>query len=274
MIQASIQLFNSPVSKMRILFFASLFLLNLSSFAQEYMLNNSQFDAGTNDWILGKYNGASAIFSVENNDLLSGPHSARLEISDGGTDLSDVQFFQNIELESNASYAISFMAQTSAAKKINLSIENDFEILWENELTINETHNIYGPFIFTNENFEPGAAFVLNIGGNNKDLILDSVTINETIPTAVTDDMLTISEIEIFPNPARGTFQLLFDKPITDKCSLLISDISGKEIFKTTLDINTQEKYFNVSDLNMTPGIYLIQARINDFTASEKLIVY
>lgn len=78
------------------------------------------------------------------------------------------------------------------------------------------------------------------------------------------------SKLSIFPNPATSAFtiKMVNNAPIKN---VKIYDLLGKKVlFHKT--INQQNTEINVS--NLSKGVYVVKARVNDYTISKKLILH
>lgn len=80
----------------------------------------------------------------------------------------------------------------------------------------------------------------------------------------------TATDIYLYPNPNDGRFTLLI-KNLTQKSQCSIYNISGKEIFSTTLS-ETGDNSVNL-DLNLVPGMYFIKIINEDLVSTLKMIV-
>ena len=71
-----------------------------------------------------------------------------------------------------------------------------------------------------------------------------------------TSNDLQIS-MNVIPNPTSGKFKLSFSSPIQEKFQLLIVDINGKNVYKSTTTIDGIE--FEINIRNLISGIYQVQ---------------
>ena len=76
----------------------------------------------------------------------------------------------------------------------------------------------------------------------------------------------TIDGLSIYPNPATGDRIYITTKSNEDK-EITIFDVLGKKVLQTVLS----SKELNISSL--TPGVYIIQIKEEEATATRKLIV-
>jgi hypothetical protein len=76
-------------------------------------------------------------------------------------------------------------------------------------------------------------------------------------------------ELNVFPNPNKGEFKLVFDRNSELPVSIKVKDIFGKEIES----IQNPEKYeYNFNMNEFSSGIYFINVSYNNKTVSKKLI--
>jgi hypothetical protein len=63
--------------------------------------------------------------------------------------------------------------------------------------------------------------------------------------------------MNVIPNPTSGNFKLAFSSPLKEKFQLLIVDVNGKDVLKSTITIDGREFEINVG--NLISGIYQVQ---------------
>lgn len=92
---------------------------------------------------------------------------------------------------------------------------------------------------------------------------------NEEQGITVTDNIIA----NLFPNPNNGTFVLSYDIKKETDVKLLITDIAGRLVYKTSLDILNDLKQINTTDLQS--GIYFVQLvnQNNKLLWTDKVII-
>ncbi len=133
----------------------------------------------------------------------------------------------------------------------------------------------YQWFDCTSGNDIPGATqqnFTATVTGNYAVRITDQfgcTAVSTCIAVVVTslEQDLVSAGISIFPNPGHGIFYIKNKTPYTAS-RISISDISGQPMIELIPDEN---KYVDVSIL--TPGIYIVKIRMNEFEVVKKLVV-
>jgi hypothetical protein len=78
-------------------------------------------------------------------------------------------------------------------------------------------------------------------------------------------------DLTIFPNPSTNIFHLNSTDFILAQSQLLVSDITGKEIYKTTILNNT--KTIDIDLSSQTKGIYILNLQSSNYSVSKKLIL-
>lgn len=76
----------------------------------------------------------------------------------------------------------------------------------------------------------------------------------------------TIEGLSVYPNPVSGDRVYISSKSSQDK-EIIIFDVLGKKVLQTIIT----SKELNISSL--TPGVYIIQIKEEEATATRKLIV-
>jgi hypothetical protein len=88
------------------------------------------------------------------------------------------------------------------------------------------------------------------------------------------DNVITGAEEElsmrlvVYPNPSSGTFHITL--PSTGFSRLSITDVNGKRIFTTPVDLDQTEIDINVKTL---PGIFFLRAEKGDSVLTKKIVL-
>jgi hypothetical protein len=78
-------------------------------------------------------------------------------------------------------------------------------------------------------------------------------------------------DLTIFPNPSTNLFYLNSTDFIPSQSQLLINDITGKEVYKTTILNNT--KTIEIDFSSQPKGIYILNLKLANYSISKKLIL-
>ena len=75
----------------------------------------------------------------------------------------------------------------------------------------------------------------------------------------------------VYPNPSTGAFQVVLnDKKLVGTGVLSVKDTKGAELLHRSIEVKPGINMFNVSELNLAPGVYYIQV-VNGERATEVL---
>jgi pyrimidine deaminase RibD-like protein len=75
----------------------------------------------------------------------------------------------------------------------------------------------------------------------------------------------------VYPNPSTGAFQVVLnDKKMVGTGVLSVRDTKGAELLNRSIEVKPGINMFNVSELNLAPGVYYIQV-VNGERATEVL---
>lgn len=98
---------------------------------------------------------------------------------------------------------------------------------------------------------------------------IDNFTTQSTVGI---NELHTITNINLYPNPASETLFLNYESLITDELKINITDINGEEIKNTNSEvfIGTNQLQINIENLNS--GIYFIDVITNNTTKKLKFI--
>ena len=151
------------------------------------LVENGELDNGTRDWTLlfpvaGQ---GDATFSVDASAALSGTHSARIDVTDGGTERWHVQLNQLLQLAAGTRYEISFRAMLIGAgeKLIDVSLHDQdapYTIYWEEYLlVVTPIPYDFGRFVFESQTTDD-ALLAFDVGDDDGVAVLiDTVVVYE-----------------------------------------------------------------------------------------------
>lgn len=93
--------------------------------------------------------------------------------------------------------------------------------------------------------------------------------------TAVNNINQNINNIVLAPNPSEnGATNILVDaKKALPNTQIIISDITGRIVFKTTTDIPSGFQRLPLNVSNFTSGLYIVNLMGNDWKSTQKLVI-
>lgn len=95
--------------------------------------------------------------------------------------------------------------------------------------------------------------------------VVSLVSVNETV--------VNENELHVYPNPATSHFTLRSSTELDGDCQVVIYDQSGRSVYRNNLTSTEIANGFQVSDLNLTKGLYIISLKGNNYSANQKLLV-
>lgn len=98
------------------------------------------------------------------------------------------------------------------------------------------------------------------VGGDNGTVLKFSGT-----PNGISENII-FSEINFFPNPAKGSTQI---NNIDPGCKIILENLSGQTVKSETAENNSEK----INLENISPGIYFIRIESENQTVVRKLIV-
>jgi hypothetical protein len=152
---------------------------------------NYEFNDGKSGWdaTVKTDQGASATYEINNESVLSGENSARINISNGGSTDWYVQLSQvaNMTLKAGMTYKVSFMAKADASKSIRLMFQQSvtWDEYWnQRDINVGIEPTTYGPYTIECKDDVTGV-FRFNLGGNNTGIFIDKIIITEELTAPV-----------------------------------------------------------------------------------------
>ena len=89
----------------------------------------------------------------------------------------------------------------------------------------------------------------------------------------VAGDMSAVSELNIYPNPTRGIFNIEFISEEIDDFEITILDSYGKLIFEEN-KINFTGEYSNQLDISSYPaGVYILKIKTKESFVNKRIIL-
>jgi hypothetical protein len=112
------------------------------------------------------------------------------------------------------------------------------------------------------------AFVIINQNGNN--IFLDNIEFFDV----ATPPIYEISRaMAVFPNPARGRLQVMFDFNVKEEIELRLVSFSGDIVLSKRFP-NTLNQVYAIDDLKLPDGMYIIQAVGRHTNLSSKVIIY
>ena len=89
--------------------------------------------------------------------------------------------------------------------------------------------------------------------------------------TLINDDR----KIVVAPNPTSGSSTIIIKGDIGADANIVVTDITGKLVYKTTKKINSEYVTIEIPSESLTAkGMYMVQVVTNNQSHTEKLVVY
>ncbi len=80
-------------------------------------------------------------------------------------------------------------------------------------------------------------------------------------------------QLLVYPNPAKDNLGITWSNEETGLADVVITDVTGKEVYRTTLDITSPSGSQQISVLGLNDGIYLINIRSLTISYNSKLLI-
>lgn len=92
---------------------------------------------------------------------------------------------------------------------------------------------------------------------------------NPTLTTVETNKEINVS---IAPNPFENEFDIYYNSEINENVDFEIYSLEGEKVFSINKFVNIGENYINVSNINLSSGIYLLKINSQNGIKTIKLI--
>lgn len=151
---------------------------------------------------------------------------------------------------------------------INTGLVSTFYTPWDGSIWTEKSINIpAGAANNDNVRFK----FQFTSGGYGNNLYLDDFRIEG--PTSV-EELEGQFGMNLYPNPAEEMATLSFEMPTTDKVSMTLVDVTGRQVLTVYEGTLQQGDYnFNIELNNLDAGLYMLNVQYKDLNFAKKLIV-
>jgi hypothetical protein len=190
-------------------------------------VRNPDFERGKAYWVLAKYNGGQAKFSMDTLQAIEGRSSALVSVQHTNGEYRDVQLLQPLPVQPLTEYHISFKAVVPDTAQIRLSISNDAGILWSADIVLVPGRQSYGPFRYFSDWDDPSSVLAFQLGRCPKDLLLDAVRTTVNNAALVYRKQAAGSGLNINPLPT-GALHLEIPFAHVDQVPVVVTDAHGK----------------------------------------------
>lgn len=93
-------------------------------------------------------------------------------------------------------------------------------------------------------------------------------------PASVGNVNAAVTAFSVFPNPANGDINVVMDvKDKSGNTQMLISDISGRIVYRGTVNVNTGLNAYYINSASFAPGTYVVALSNGSWKVAEKLVV-
>ena len=82
-----------------------------------------------------------------------------------------------------------------------------------------------------------------------------------------------ISKISTYPNPVENELNIRWENEQTGIANILITDMTGREVYSSQLDMNTKSGSTQINTAALKDGVYFISIRSGSFSYTNKIVV-
>jgi hypothetical protein len=100
---------------------------------------------------------------------------------------------------------------------------------------------------------------------------IDTITKLVIVAQVGMEDILSMYEAQVFPNPSSSNFNLMLNSAQQENFDLILTDIQGRLMYHNTVNFHGNHAV-NIPTDNMSNGLYLLHLRTKNGTGTLKLI--
>ena len=98
-----------------------------------------------------------------------------------------------------------------------------------------------------------------------------SKTITPDTTTGVSQVVPSVSSVSAFPNPTSGKLTIQWTERATEKSTLVITDITGREVYKSAINMNQGAGMTSIDLSALSNGMYMISVKSASLNYNNKL---
>ncbi|MFN8438909.1 MAG: endo-1,4-beta-xylanase [Cytophagales bacterium] len=228
------------------------------------LISNGEFDNGTTGWAIQNNSTGSGTMSVVTTAALSGTNALKVCPTSPGTADWHVQVQYAAPIVTGKYYSISFMAKADAARSINYGIQQNsgsYKMYTSQSASLTTTAQTFTA-TFKADTTDAGALFKFFVGNNSTCVYLDKVSVKETALVTDFKENLTLSDVEIYPNPFEEKIEISKEGSFEYE----ILNNLGQEVEKG------QAENHKFVGQNLSKGFYSIKVSQNNKSVVYKVI--
>jgi hypothetical protein len=246
---------------------------------------NGEFNCSALPWRLDQYVNALATLTIDPNlGITSDSSGAYIEIQNVGDATWAVQLMQPFVLQKGHTYEISFTAETSEPKDINIDIDQDYAPyapIFSQTVTVSQW-GVYGPYTFICEVDDPKTMFKFVVGGNKIPIAIDAVLVIDKLTTDVeTTTARKPTEFDLrpnYPNPFNPETTIQYALTQNGRVRLSIFNPVGEMVSEFSEIQNAGLHTFRWNGLDhsgipVQSGLYVYRLEIDGRVQSRKMLL-
>ena len=110
-----------------------------------------------------------------------------------------------------------------------------------------------------------------NPSGPGDNAYIDNIVFSPTPPSGITEAH-PVFDFDIYPNPGKDKFTLIYNSPRTEMITIQLSDICGRILSGMNKNINTGTNNITIDAVDLSPGIYNCILKAGDAVMTKKLV--
>ncbi len=245
------------------------------------LIRNGEYDMALASWGHWGHGSTDFVVRADAGYRLSGRHSARLEIIDGGASRWMCQFKQSFIMQKDAQYQVFFQAAANQKCPITVMFQQadgPYTEYWQKTINVDTAAKTFGPFIFNCGINDDGAEFKWWVGGlKEKTVWLDSVVVIDRNTAGIQPAGLRqpgwFELAQNFPNPYNPSTTITYQLAADAFVSLQIFDLQGR-LVKTC--VHQRQKAgrhkLEFSNTGRPSGVYFYKMTAGGFSAVRKML--
>lgn len=111
------------------------------------------------------------------------------------------------------------------------------------------------------------------INSFENNLYVDDINLRNESPPVGIEEIALNEKVELYPNPATNSFNVLLNTSISEDVLISIKDVSGKLIISDNYSTTKGKNQISITTSDLPAGIYFVNTRSNSIDETQKLII-
>jgi len=111
------------------------------------------------------------------------------------------------------------------------------------------------------------------INSFENNLYIDDINLRNESPPVGIEELELTEKVNLYPNPATNSFNVLFDSQLNEDITISVKDVSGKLLINQVYSNENGTNQISINASSLPAGIYFVNTTSNTIDETKKLII-